>query len=90
MRVLFTADGWDDFQHWARTDRAVHLRVLELIEDIRRHPFTGIGKPEPLKGQLSGWWSRRITGAHRLVYRVRGQPGADQQVEIIQCRYHYG
>jgi len=90
LKVVFAPDGWEDFQHWAHADRAVQLRVLELIVDIRRHPFTGIGKPEPLKGQLSGWWSRRITGGHRLVYRVQGRPGADQQVEIIQCRYHYG
>ena len=61
----------------------------ELIEDVRRHPFMGLGKPEALKGDLSGWWSRRISGEHRLVYRVQGRKGEDQRIEIIQCRYHY-
>jgi toxin YoeB len=60
-----------------------------LIEDARRHPFTGLGKPEALKGDLSGWWSRRITGEHRLVYRVQGRRGEDQRMEVIQCRSHY-
>jgi toxin YoeB len=64
------------------------LRVNALIEECRRHPFTGIGKPEGLKGDLSGWWSRRITSEHRLVYRVTGS-GTDQTLEIAQCRFHY-
>ena len=63
-------------------------RLDRLLADIRRHPFTGIGKPEPLRGTLAGWWSRRITGEHRLVYRVAGK-GAARQLQIAQCRYHY-
>jgi toxin YoeB len=63
--------------------------VNALIEDARRHPFAGLGKPEPLKGDLAGWWSRRITAEHRLVYRVQGRRGADQRIEAAQCRYHY-
>lgn len=89
MNVWFSDDGWDDYLFWARTDLTVLGRINELIEDLCRHPFTGIGKPEPLKGDLSGWWSRRITGGHRLVYRVVGRKGEDQRAEIIQCRYHY-
>ena len=89
MNVHFSDDRWDDYLHWARTDAGAHRRLNDLIEDVRRHPFTGLGKPEALKGDLLGWWSRRITGEHRLVYRVQGRKGEDQRVEIIQCRYHY-
>ena len=68
--------------------RTALQRVNGLIAEARRRPFQGIGKPEPLKGNLKGWWSRRITGEHRLVYRVAGQ-GAEQALEILQCRWHY-
>ncbi len=89
MRVHFGDDGWEDYLHWVEADPAIHRGLNELIEDVRRHPFTGLGKPEALNGDLSGWWSRRITGEHRLVYRVQGRRGKDQRVEVIQCRYHY-
>ncbi len=89
MNVHFSDDGWDDYLHWTSTDPDRHRRLNELIEDVRRHPFMGLGKPEALKGDLSGWWSRRISGEHRLVYRVQGRKGEDQRIEIIQCRYHY-
>jgi toxin YoeB len=89
VRVHFTASGWDDYQYWIENDPAVLVRLNVLIRDARRNPFTGIGKPEPLKRQLSGWWSRRISGEHRLVYRVEGKAGADQRIEIVTCRYHY-
>ena len=89
MNVWFTDNGWGDYVHWAKADARILQRVNELIEDVRRHPFTGLGKPEALKGDLSGWWSRRITGEHRLVYRVQGRKAEDQRVEVIQCRYHY-
>ena len=89
MKVHFSDDGWDDYLHWVAADASVHRRLNELIEDARRHPFTGIGRPEALKGDLSGWWSRRITAEHRLVYRAQGRQGDDQRIEIIQCRYHY-
>jgi len=89
VRVHFGDDGWADYLHRASTDPDIHRRLNALIEDARRQPFTGLGKPEALKGDLSGWWSRRITGEHRLVYRVQGRKGEDQRVEIIQCRYHY-
>ena len=89
MNVHFTANGWQDYLHWVESDRVVLARVNELIRDIRRSPFAGIGKPEPLKAVLAGWWSWRITGEHRLVYRVAGVAGRDQRVEIAGCRYHY-
>ena len=89
MNVHFTDLAWQDYQHWLRHDEATLRKINELIEDAQRHPFSGIGKPEPLKGDLAGWWSRRITGCHRLVYRVAGKRGADQRIEIASCRYHY-
>jgi toxin YoeB len=88
MKLLWTEFAWQDYLHWQTNDRNVLERINELIKDARRTPFRGIGKPEPLKGEFSGWWSRRITGEHRLVYRVTGK-GESQQLEIVQCRYHY-
>lgn len=88
MKLLWSNEAWEDYLHWQATDRDVLRRINELVRDANRNPFKGIGKPEPLKGDLSGWWSRRITGDHRLVYRVSGK-GADQRLEIISCRYHY-
>lgn len=88
MRVHFTDNGWDDYLHWCDRDADTLRRLNELIENVRRTPFKGIGKPEPLKGELSGFWSRRITGEHRLVYTVE-RKGEDQHVVIVMCRYHY-
>ena len=85
MRLLWTREALEDYQHWQRTDPAINA----LIDDIRMNdPFRGLGKPEPLKHSLKGWWSRRITREHRLVYRVSGK-GAAQQLEIAACLYHY-
>lgn len=80
--------AWEDYQHWQQTDAKLLARLNGLIRDSMRQPFRGTGKPEPLKGDLSGWWSRRLTSEHRLVYRVSGS-GAAQSLEIAQCRYHY-
>jgi toxin YoeB len=88
MRLFWTDEAWEDYVHWQETDWNTVRRINELVKDARRNPFKGIGKPEPLKGDLAGWWSRRITGEHRLVYRVTGK-GADQRLEIAACRYHY-
>jgi len=88
MRVLFTPNAWDDYQWWQAHDQKTLLRLNTIIEDVRRHSFVGIGKPEPLKGNLKSWWSRRISREHRLVYRVSGEKD-DQRVEIAQCRFHY-
>jgi toxin YoeB len=84
VRIIFDQDAWDDYQHWIQTDRAILKRLNRLIDDCVRSPFTGIGKPEPLREDFSGWWSRRIDEEHRLVYQVRGQ-----DLIIAQCRFHY-
>jgi toxin YoeB len=89
VNVHVTDTAWGDYQHWLRHDTATLRKINDLIEDVQRHPITGLGKPEPLKGDLAGWWSRRITGDHRLVYRVAGRRGTDQRIEVAACRYHY-
>jgi toxin YoeB len=88
MNLLWTAISWEDYEYWQKSDPAMVEKINVLIRDTKRSPFKGLGKPEPLKGSLSGFWSRRIMGEHRLVYRVSGR-GNVQQLEIIQCRYHY-
>jgi toxin YoeB len=88
VKLLFTELVWDDYLYWLGEDPKVLAKINELIRDIRREPFKGLGKPEPLKANLAGWWSRRITGDHRLVYRVEGA-GTAQHLVIAQCRYHY-
>jgi len=88
MKLLWSDDGWEDYLYWQQTDQRMLRRINGLISDIRRSPFAGIGKPEPLRGKLSGWWSRRIAGEHRLVYRAVGT-GDEQRVEIVMCRFHY-
>jgi len=89
MNFEFTENGWEDFQYWIATDSSVLGKIKDLLNDIRKTPFQGIGKPEPLKHNLKGFWSRRITGEHRLVYKVDGKKGKDQKCYIIQCRFHY-
>ena len=84
MRLTWLPGGWEDYVYWQETDRKTLQKVNELIRDTLRNPFSGIGKPEPLKGNLKGWWSRRITQEHRLVYRVDGD-----LLVIMQCRFHY-
>ena len=88
MRFLWSAEAWEDYVRWQTDHPATALKINALLKDVRRSPFQGLGKPEPLKGNLAGWWSRRISGEHRLVYRVVGA-GEAQRVEIVQCRYHY-
>jgi toxin YoeB len=88
VRLVFADRAWEDYLHWQAADANVLERVNTLIKECRRTPFTGTGKPEPLRGELQGWWSRRITLEDRLVYRVKGK-GRAQQLEIAQCRYHY-
>jgi toxin YoeB len=89
MNIEFTAHGWEDFNYWLENDEDVVKKIKELIKSIRQEPFKGIGKPEPLKFGLKGFWSRRITGEHRLVYSINGTKGIDQKCTIIQCRFHY-
>jgi toxin YoeB len=88
MKLVWADDAWQDYLHWQRVDSKILVAINDLIKDVKRDPFRGLGKPEPLKHALQGWWSRRITGEHRLVYRVSGS-GNDRQIEIAQCRYHY-
>lgn len=84
MNLTFTPQAWEDYQHWLTADRNTLKRINRLIDDVLRHPFEGIGKPEPLRHVLAGCWSRRITQEHRLVYLVE-----DDDLVIVQCRYHY-
>jgi toxin YoeB len=88
MKLLWTEKAWEDYLHWRNNDPGTLKKINGLIKDIQRNPFRGLGKPEALKFALSGWWSRRISQEHRLVYRVSGKPG-QQVLEIAQCRYHY-
>ncbi len=88
MKLVFSARAWEDYLHWQAEDATILDRLNGLIRECTRTPFKGTGKPEPLKGDLKGWWSRRITLEDRLVYRVSGV-GAAQQLEIAQCRFHY-
>jgi toxin YoeB len=88
VKLLWTQDAWADYLFWQEEDQKVRGNINALIKDIGQNPFKGLGKPEPLKYNLAGWWSRRITGEHRLVYRVSGT-GDAQQLEIVSCRFHY-
>lgn len=85
MKITFSADGWEDYLYWQAEDRKILKRINQLIEDISRNGNEGIGKPEPLRHEWAGWWSRRITQEHRLVCRAVGD-----SVEIAVCRFHYG
>ena len=89
MKLVFSERASKGYLFWQDEDQALLDRINGLIEECMRSPFRGTGKPEPLKQELSGWWSRRITEEHRLVYRVSGK-APDQVLEIAQCRYHYG
>jgi toxin YoeB len=83
-RIAFLPAAFEDFGQWATEDRKVQARIIRLIKDIERDPFKGLGKPEPLKHDLAGLWSRRITDEHRLVYKV-----TDEEIVIVSCRFHY-
>ena len=84
MKLIFSDEAWEDYLHWQRQDKVVVKRINELITACKRDPFVGIGKPEPLKHALAGFWSRRITEEHRMVYK------ADKDaLSIAQLRYHY-
>ena len=84
MDLTWADSAWEDYLHWQENDKGKVKRINELIKDIKRNPFTGIGNPEPLKHNLSGLWSRRIDKEHRLVYKVE-----TSTISIAQCRYHY-
>lgn len=82
--ICFREQAWDDYLYWPQIDKRILNRINTLIRDVERNPFAGIGKPEPLKHQFAGFWSRRINDEHRLVYTL-----LDGDLVIIQCRYHY-
>ena len=84
MNLVFSPQAWEDYQHWLQTDKKMIRRINELIKDTVRSRYDGIGKPEPLKHTLAGFWSRRITDEHRMVYRI-----ASRNLEIAQLRFHY-
>ena len=84
MNVIFSEHAWEDYMYWQRTDRKILDRINQLVKDIQRLPFQGIGKPEPLKHGLSGYWSRRINDEHRMVYKVE-----KKSLLLAQLRYHY-
>ena len=88
MNVAFWPTAWDDLRHWQDHDAKIAEKLMGLIAECPRNPFKGTGKPEPLGGNLSGWWSRRISQEHRLVYRVTGS-GKEHTLQVAQCRYHY-
>jgi addiction module toxin, txe/yoeB family len=84
MNKVFSDEAWEDFEYWTKQDRKTLKRILQLLQDIDRNGYEGIGKPEALKGDLSGFWSRRIDDCNRLVYRIK-----NEQIEIAQCGSHY-
>lgn len=83
--LIFLPEAWDDYLYWQKQDKKTLRKINLLLQDITRNAFEGIGKPEPLKGKLSGWWSRRIDDSNRIVYRVKN----NGSIEIAQCRGHY-
>ncbi len=84
MKLVFADEAWDDYLYWQKQDRKMVERINKLIRDIQREPFAGVGKPEPLKHALAGFWSRRITDEHRIVYRIEGD-----ELQIAQLRFYY-
>lgn len=84
MKLIFSDESWDDYQFWQQNNKKLVTRINQLIKDIKRNPFEGIGKPEPLKYELQGCWSRRIDNEHRLVYEF-----SDNELRIVSCRFHY-
>ena len=86
MKLIFSENAWDDYLYWQKTDKKTLKRINNLIKDIKRTPFEGLGKPEPLKYELSGYWSRRINEEHRMLYKVELESDA---VLLAQLRYHY-
>jgi toxin YoeB len=84
MELVWQTNAWEDYLYWQKEDKKILFRINDLIKDCLRSPFKGIGKPEPLKGNYSGFWSRRINEEHRLIYKV-----TEQRLHILQCRFHY-
>jgi toxin YoeB len=85
MKLTWSTTSWEDYLYWQKVDKNILKRINELLKNVMRTPFEGIGKPEALKGDLKGYWSRRITSEHRLVYKYE-----NDEILIAACRYHYG
>lgn len=85
MKLIFSSTAWSDYLYWQNTDKKILNRINTLIKEVKRSPFEGVGKPEPLKHGLSGYWSRRINDEHRMVYKVQ-----DDSILLAQLKYHYG
>ncbi|GAB4532682.1 MAG: type II toxin-antitoxin system mRNA interferase toxin YoeB [Pleurocapsa sp.] len=83
-KIVFESSAFDDFNNWAKQDKKVYRKIVTLIKDIDRSPFTGLGKPEALKHDLAGYWSRRIDSEHRLIYKI-----TNEEIIIVACKYHY-
>ncbi len=84
MKYIFVDESWEDYLYWQKTDKKTLRKINKLLKDISRTPFSGLGKPEPLKHKYQGFWSRRIDSEHRLIYRV-----VDDEIQIAKCRHHY-
>ena len=84
MKYIFVDESWEDYLYWQKTNKKALKRINDLLKSISREPYSGIGKPEPLKHKYKGFWSRRIDGEHRLIYRVK-----DNEIHIAKCRFHY-
>lgn len=84
MKLIFVDESWEDYLYWQKIDKKILKRINVLIKDISRNPFSGIGKPEPLKHKYKGFWSRRINDEHRIIYRIKGD-----EIHIAKCRFHY-
>ena len=84
MKIVFVDESWEDYLYWQKTDKSKLKKINELIKDIARNPFDGLGKPEALKHKYAGFWSRRIDGEHRLIYQVK-----EDEILIAKCRFHY-
>jgi toxin YoeB len=84
MKYIFVDESWEDYLYWQATDKKMLRRINDLLKDISRSPFSGIGKPEPLKFKYKGYWSRRINDEHRLIYKI-----SENEIRIVKCRFHY-
>ena len=84
MKYVFVEESWEDYLYWQKIDKKILNRINTLLKDISRNPYDGLGKPEPLKHNYRGFWSRRIDGEHRLIYQVK-----NDELRIVKCRYHY-
>ncbi|HKL31357.1 MAG TPA: Txe/YoeB family addiction module toxin [Tangfeifania sp.] len=84
MKYIFVDESWEDYLYWQKNDKRILKRINQLLKDIARNPFSGLGKPEPLKYKYKGFWSRRIDNEHLLIYQVK-----DDEIFIAKCRFHY-